>query len=95
MKVLVCAEAHSGEVVALWIGTDEEAARDQMGSADRVLAATDPRFDPPLPISTQRSFTVRSTPKSRTLRSLATRPREWTSGPKQRPALASRWPPMS
>ena len=36
--------ADSGEVVALWIGADEEAPRGQMGSADRVLAATDPRF---------------------------------------------------
>ena len=36
--------ADSDEVVALWIGTDEEAPRGQMGSADRVLAATDPRF---------------------------------------------------
>ena len=36
--------ADSGEVVALWIGADEKAARDQMGSADRVLVAADPRF---------------------------------------------------
>ena len=36
--------AEAGEVVALWIGADDEAPRGQMGSADRVLAATDPRF---------------------------------------------------
>jgi electron transfer flavoprotein alpha subunit len=39
--------AEAGEVVALWIGADDEAPRGQMGSADRVLAATDPRFVSP------------------------------------------------
>jgi electron transfer flavoprotein alpha subunit len=36
--------AEAGEVVALWIGADDETPRGQMGGADRVLVATDPRF---------------------------------------------------
>jgi electron transfer flavoprotein alpha subunit len=39
--------ADSGEVVALWIGADEDALRSQLGQADRAIAATDPRLTSP------------------------------------------------
>jgi electron transfer flavoprotein alpha subunit len=36
--------ADSGEVVALWVGVDEDALRSQLGQADRAIAATDARL---------------------------------------------------